>query len=285
MKRNKTKGIYDPKKAHQKARIRRQNAKFQGKKIVEDNTLRGFVDYHLLNDQSPRAISGRLKHQEKKLPYVSKDSICRYIKSIYGRHIEYYREKNRKRKRRRPKRSKLKNRTFIDERPKIFSNRRRVGHVEADFVESGKSGKSILLVVIDRKLRAVFLKKVEKISVQNVHSAFLCIKKRFPELKSITTDNDILFQKHKELAKLLNMPIYFCHPYHAWEKGSVENVNWHIRKYIPKGSNIFKYSDGFIKRVETKLNSRIMECLNFLTPKEKLERYRKQKRRRGFNSD
>lgn len=219
---------------------------------------------------------------------MSKDSICRYIKSLYGRKIEYHRQKNRKKRKSRKSKSKLEkleNRTFIDKRPKIFSNRRRVGHTEADFVVSGKNGKGILLVLVDRKLRTVFLRKIINIKIENIHLSFLEIKKRFPELKSVTADNDILFQKHKELEKLINVKIYFCHPYHSWEKGSVENTNGVIRRYIPKSSDISKYSDKFIREIEDKLNNRILECLNYLTPKEKLERYRKQKKRGGANSD
>ena len=53
-------------------------------------------------------------------------------------------------------------------------------------------------------------------------------------MRTITTDNDILLQKHKELEKLLGVKIYFCHPYRLWEKGTIENTNGAIRKYIPK---------------------------------------------------
>lgn len=272
--------MYDPKRAHQKARIRRQNAKFQGKKVASSRELRNFVEYHLLNDQSPENIAGRLKYQEKELPYVSKNSIYRYVKSVYGRRIEYLRSKNRHSKRRRyRKRKELNNRTFIDERPKVFGNRTRFGHVEADFIVSGKKGKDILLVVVCRRSRYVLIEKISKITIENIHLSFVGIKKRFPELKSITTDNDILFRKHEELSKLLIVPIYFCHPYRAWEKGSVENVNWHIRRYIPKGSNISQYSKKHTRKIEDKLNNRILKCLNFLTPTEKVERYRQRNKK------
>lgn len=100
-------------------------------------------------------------------------------------------------------------------------------------------------------------------------------------MKTITTDNDLLMQKHKELEKILNVKIYFCDPYSSWQKGTVENANKNIRKYIPKGSDISKYSKYRIKKIEDKLNNRIMECLNFSTPYEVLEKYRKRKKRRS----
>ena len=124
----------------------------------------------------------------------------------------------------------------------------------------------------------MILEKITEITVNNVHLAFGRIKKRFPELKSATLDNDILFQKHEELAEILDIKIFFCDPYSSWQKGTVENVNWHIRKYIPKGSDISKYSKKRIREIEDKLNNRMLECLKFMSPKEKLERYRKNKK-------
>ena len=135
-----------------------------------------------------------------------------------------------------------------------------------------------MLVVVCRKLRNAFIEKITKTTIKNVHLAFARIKKRFPEMETTTTDNDILLQKHKELAKEINVKIYFCHPYHSWEKGTVENTNMHIRKYIPKGSDISKYSKSFIKKIEEKINRRILECLGYLTPAEALKKYRKTKK-------
>jgi IS30 family transposase len=108
--------------------------------------------------------------------------------------------------------------------------RNRVGDIEADFIVSGKSGKGILLVAVCRKLRVVFLVIIYQVTIQNIENALLRIKRELPEMKTLTIDNDILFRYHKELEKLLRVKIYFCNPYHSWEKGTVENVNKHIRK-------------------------------------------------------
>lgn len=173
----------------------------------------------------------------------------------------------------------MKDRTFIEKRPEFINKRKRVGDVEADFILSGKTGKGILLVVVCRKLRTVFIEQIIKANIKVVHRAFKRIKKRFPEMKTITTDNDLLLQKHKELEKILGVKIYFCDPFSSWQKGSIENTNKHIRKYITKGNDISEYSKYRIKKIEEKLNNRIMECLNFLTPYEVLEKCRKRKKR------
>ena len=173
----------------------------------------------------------------------------------------------------------LQDRTFIDKRPKYIQKRGRVGDAEADFLVSGKTGTGIFLSLTDRKTRISFLEQIITVNIIGVHEAFRRIKKRFPELKSISTDNDILLQKHKELEKLLGVRIYFCHPYHSWEKGTIENTNKHVRRDIPKGSDLSKYSKQFVRNVEVKLSRRYMKVLNYKTPEEMLNEHRKRKKR------
>jgi transposase, IS30 family len=250
-------------------------------KIVGNPDLRKFIEKALREGRSPASIAGRVNNHEKALSNISTDSIERFLKSVYGRKIEIHRRKLKRRRkyRRRPKITQLKDRKFIDMRPKIANKRGRVGDAEADFIVSGKSGKGYLLTLADRKLRVSFLEKILPVSIGNVHRGFLEIKQRYPELRTITTDNDILLVNHKELEKLLNIKIYFCHPYHSWEKGTIENMNGEIRKYIPKSSDISKYSTRRIHSIEKKVNDRYMECLKFLTPDEALELHRKIKKR------
>lgn len=282
LRRNRTKGRYNAKKAQHKAYVRRRESKYQAMKIVEHNDLKAFVEKHLLDGQSPGNIAGRIRKREKHLPHIGKDSVYRFVSSVYGRKIEHFRNKRKHRKRCRGKKvEKLKDRVFIDKRPKHINARMRVGDAEADFIVSGRSGRGILLTLADRKIRASFIEQIIEVSIRNMEKAFQKIKKRFPELRTITTDNDILFRHHKKLEKLLSIKIYFCNPYSSWEKGTIENTNKHIRKDIPKGSDISKYSKKFVRSVEDKLNRRFMEVTDHEMPIEALTRHRKQKDRRG----
>jgi transposase, IS30 family len=281
IKRNTVTGRYNPDKAHHRAYVRRQESKYQGMHIVGNKETKKFVDGGLLDDLSPEAIAGRLKAKEKSLVGISKDSIYRYIQSVYGRKIEIHRKnKRRRRKKRIVIHPSIADRVFIDKRPKYINTRMRVGDCEADFVVSGKGGGGILLVVVDRRLRVSFLELLFVVTIQHVHDAFVRIKQRFPEMKSLTLDNDILFRKHVELTILLLVVIYFCHPYHSWEKGTVENVNKYIRRDIPKGTNLSKLTPEFIHSLEAKLNRRPMKCLEYATPQEKLDTYRRKKKHR-----
>jgi IS30 family transposase len=262
--------------------VRRQNSKYQAMKIVEHSKLKDFIEKSLYDGQFPGNIAGRVCKREKNLPRIGKDSIYRFIGSVYGRKIENFRNKKKRWRRGRGKKvTQLEDRVFIGKRPKAINDRKRLGDAEADFIVSGKSGRGILLTVADRKIRASFIEQILDVSILNVEQAFREIKKRFPELKTITTDNDILLKHHKVLEKILNVKIYFCNPYHSWEKGTIENTNKHIRKEIPKGSDISKYSKRFIRAIEEKLNRRFMEVTDHETPSEALERMRKRKKRRG----
>jgi IS30 family transposase len=120
-----------------------------------------------------------------------------------------------------------------------------------------------------------FIRKILPVTVANALKALLDIKRVFPELMSITTDNDILFLYHEQLEQALGVPFYFCHPYSSWEKGSVENYNGQARKYIKKGSDISQYGDDYMAYVEAKLNGRYMKVLGYKTPAECLEEYRR----------
>lgn len=266
--------VYDPEVAQQKAYVKRKYAKYQGMKIMSHSKLKDFVDGCLLNHQTPSAIAGRLKIGREKLPYVSRSAIEKYLNSPFGSHIKFEVDRFKRQFRRRKKRpnvDKLTNRTFIDERPDIIANRDRIGDVEMDFIVSGRDGEGYLLTVIDRRSRKSFIRKLLPVTIKGLTELLISIKEEFPELKSITTDNDILLSQHNLLSEILNVPIYFCHPYSSWEKGSIENLNKFIRRFIRKGSNISSYTKSLIDKIETLANSRFMEVLGFLTPDEFLE--------------
>jgi transposase, IS30 family len=268
-------GVYTADKAHTKATVRHKRARRQGKKIVRHKDTQKEVERLLLDDQSPEMISGRLKTHLRTLVSVSARVIRRYIRSVYGRRIESHRQKVFKKYRKRTRLPVHKDgRRMIDKRPRIVATRNRIGDAEGDFLAPGKGGKGLILNVTDRKSRAPFFEKVYPVSLRTVMNAFVRIQKRFPELKTLTLDNDILFVMHKDLERKLGIRIYFCYPGRPYEKGSNENRNKIVRRYIPKGADIAPISKTTIKNLEAKLQRRIMKCLNYLTPREVLEQHR-----------
>lgn len=263
--------VYEADIANHKAYTKRHFASFRGKKIMSHKALHDFIDTALLSFQSPEAIAGRLKTRFDGLPFVSRSTIESYLNSVWGEHIRIELKKFKKKYRRRINHSKhpaLDGRMFIDERPTIITNRERIGDVEMDFIVSGKGGAGYLLTVCDRRARKSFVRKLYPVTFDNLKLALIQIKKKFPELKSITTDNDLLLSQHNILSEVLGVPIYFCHPYSSWEKGTIENLNKFIRRFIRKGSDIHTYSTAMIQRIEDLANNRFMKVLGYLTPNE-----------------
>ena len=272
--------LYDATYAEHKTYVRKHDKRTRGNTIAEHAELQKVVGAYLMDDQSPEHISKRIKQYHRDLPYVSGVTIRNYIKSPYGRRIEAHRHKiHHKRRGKRKLRKEITDKRMIDTRPLYIQDRKRIGDAEADFIVSGHDGEGYLLVVGDRKSRNPFLEKIAPVSIKCVENAFGRIIRRFPELKTMTFDNDLLFIHHKRLEKKFHINIYFCHAHSPWEKGFVENRNKLIRQYIPKGSDISRYTKKYIQTLEEKLQRQIMKCLHYRTPKEVLARHRKRKKK------
>ena len=271
--RNSVCGKYNPEKAAHKARVRRKQSKYQGMRVVEHPELKTYVEEKLAADWSPEEIAGRIQEVETRLPYASFRAIYKFVRSVYGRtlesHLRYHRNQNRRGKA--TPVTKLEGRTFIDKRPEIVEKRRRFGDWEGDFIVSGKQGKGVLLVLHERKARYVLVKKIVGMTIQTVHQYIFELTGGVV-MNTLTLDNDIIFKKHGDLSELLGVPVYFCHPYHSWEKGGVEYSNKLIRQYIPKGSNVAGYSNEYIHSLQDKLNNRPRKCLGYKTPLEVMEK-------------
>jgi len=262
--------VYDAKKANHKAYVKRQASKRDCLKVAMNPKLEEFVIQGMKNDQSPCGLSGRLKYVEKSIEYASGKAIYKFVESPHGRQIEkhlYSRAVKKKPGKKRGTSVGIDGRTFIDQRPRKVEKRLEFGHYEGDFIESGKDGKGSLLVLAERKTRYPFLIYLEDRSNANVNNL---IEKLIADFnpKSLTLDNDISFQKHPELSELIKATVYFCHPQAPYEKGTVENRNKAIRRYVKKKSDLSKYGNEYFKMVETKLRNRFMKCLNYRTPEE-----------------
>jgi IS30 family transposase len=271
---NSTNGKYNAEKAEAKARLRRQNSKLQCLKVAMDKDLKNFVTENILDDQSPEGISGRIREVRTDLQYASTKAIYKFVESPHGRQIEKHLYSKSVHKNGGPKRGtpvSIDGRTMIDERPKKVDSREEFGHYEGDFIESGKDGVGSLLVLVERKTRYTFLQYLEDRTTESVNRAVKKMLGNKP-IESLTIDNDISFQKHRELSKLIEAEIYFCHPQCPHEKGTIENRNKAIRRYVKKRCDLSKLPKEIFSFVEEKLRNKYMKCLNFKTPKEEFEK-------------
>ena len=268
---NSVRGVYNAKKADFKAYQKRWGSKTQCMKVNQDADLKKFViDSMEKDDQSPEGISGRLKNVERALQYASPKAIYNFVRSPNGRQVEkhlYSKAVHKKSGRKRDTPVTIDGRTMIDKRPKKVDLRLEFGHYEGDFIESGKDGEGSLLVLVERKTRYPFLRYLDDRSNANVNAVVEGLLRGLP-VKSFTIDNDISFQKHEELSELIDAAVFFCHPQCPHEKGTIENRNKAIRRYVKKKSDLSGYSKEEFAEVERKLRDRFMECLDYKTPRE-----------------
>ena len=88
--------------------------------------------------------------------------------------------------------------------------------------------------------------------------------------KSITTDNGSEFLEYDKLISSIHggkrFDVYYCHSYAAWEKGSVENHNRMIRRWLPKGTDLSKVSKKRIAAIQNWMNNYPRKILGWATP-------------------
>ena len=154
----------------------------------------------------------------------------------------------------------------IHERPAPVKERQRLGDLEGDMIVCKKST-SAILSLIDRKTRRRWYRKVSNLKAETVLQALICLLGELTPLQrhTITFDNGGEFSQWKVLERLFGVTVYFCDPYCAWQKGSVEHSNKEFRRFVPKGTDIALVSNEDIARIEDMLNCKPMDCLNMLS--------------------
>lgn len=255
-------------------------------KIGRDRELEVYIRERLEADQhSPDAIIGGIRAQGMKF----KGMIC--TKTLYtyiergvfsGIGKEHLWEKgSRKRKTQRKERVDVKNRMgrSIEEREESINRREEYGHWEGDTVKGKQGTLPVLLTLTERRSREERIIKLEQATQAAVREAIDQLEKEageefYRKFKSITMDNGTEFLDFTSLEascmkrKEKRTEIYFAHPYSSWERGTNENHNRIIRRFIPKGEDIGNYSHEEIAEIETWMNNYPRKILGYQTPQQ-----------------
>jgi IS30 family transposase len=88
--------------------------------------------------------------------------------------------------------------------------------------------------------------------------------------KSLTWDQGTEMAAHAYITQATQMPVYFAHPHSPWERGTNENTNRRIRRYLPKSTPITDHQP-YLTAIAEELNNMPMKCLNWLTQREAYE--------------
>lgn len=264
----------------------RQEGKGPTLKIGHNHALAAKIEAQIREKRSPDVIAHWTRVHESEFGIsLSTQTIYNYIRQnvflnvrikdlIYGPY-----KKSQQKPMNRPSYKNVHGRS-IEERPLEVLARDHPGHWEMDLVLGSQGNKACLLVLTERVSRKEIIRKLPNRKQESVVQAMDVLErsygsKAFREtFQTITVDNGVEFLGWSELerscitSKRARTQVYYAHPYSAYERGSNENINRMIRRFIPKGCDIKKYSKREIQRIENWLNNYPRRLLNYQTPNE-----------------
>lgn len=85
---------------------------------------------------------------------------------------------------------------------------------------------------------------------------------------SITFDRGTEFVSWPHLQAKTGMQTWFCNPASPWQKGTVENTNRRVRRWLPRKREITRMTDHEMKKLSDQLNNTPRKCLGWKTPAE-----------------
>jgi IS30 family transposase len=244
-----------------------------GPKVSRNPKLEEYVIDKLHEFWAPDAIAGRWS-KERPDQSITTEAVYTFIYSERARKLELWKLLPRKKRKRGMVRKPYKtisilNRVSIDQRPKYIERRKEPGHFEGDLFFNTGSMSANVLNLVDRKSRMTMLfKNDSKLSepiIDRIGHAIGAIA------KSVTFDNGKEFAMHKRLQETHGIRTYFCDPGSPWQKGSVENLNGALRRYLPFKVPAHTITQDLLNEVANIINNIPRRSLKFLTPVEVFE--------------
>lgn len=255
-------------------------AKGRPLKIGNDFELVKYIEKKFKEEKiSACATLGEIKRNNLPFTKISKTTLYRYIEIGIFSNIKIQKRKEKYRKVVFKRVSKGKS---IEKRPAEILNRNTFGHWEMDCVCG--SSRYALLTLSERLTRQEIIMKIPNKQSKTVVNCLNTLEKKFGTkkfkqiFKSITVDNgvefsDYLGMQHSCITNTQRTQVYYCHPYSSYERGTNERLNREIRRLIPKGSDISKYSTKEIKKVESWINNYPREIFGYATSQEMFNQY------------
>lgn len=155
----------------------------------------------------------------------------------------------------------------IEERPAEVATRQTFGHFEADTVLSGKRRGQAMATFVERFSRLTIVKRLDSRDSNSMTEAILELAHQLgTKLKTLTVDHGKEFANYQAIEDQTGIQLYFAHAYSPHERGSNENRNRVLRRFIPKGKPIEEVSDQELIQINWDLNSRPLKCLNWHSP-------------------
>lgn len=170
------------------------------------------------------------------------------------------------------------NRVGIKQRPAEVETRITHGHWEGDLIV-GKNNDGFLVTLVERTSRLLCAVKTQTKKAGEVAHAIIEVLLDYPAswLKSVTLDNGTEFALHERIAQTLPVQVYFADPYAAYQRGTNENTNGLIRRYLPKGTSFAQFTQRQLDTILEEINNRPKKCLGYRTPYEVFQKIHNQR--------
>lgn len=240
-------------------------------KLGRDRKFAEFVEDMILQGYSPDAILLHIK--DNGLQFKTK--VCRvtlysyidkgiFLKVSNKNLLRKGNQKKKKNEQKEPK--KLPDiEHCIEKRPSEVNKRITFGHWEGDTVIGTKNKGETVLTMTERLTRMeLIFRSPDKTAISTVRMLNRLERRigstNFKKIfKSITFDNgtefsDVNGMEFSPYTKKKRTTVYYCHPYCSSERGTNENQNGFIRRFMPKGTPISRYSDEYIQHVQDFIN-------------------------------
>lgn len=154
----------------------------------------------------------------------------------------------------------------IEQRPKEVDLKQRIGDFEVDLI-IGKNHKGAQLTIVDRATSFTLIQTLKTKKASEVSEAIITALMPYKSIvRTITNDNGKEFANHKEVAKKLEVDVYFCNPYASYERGLNEYTNKLIRQFYPKNMELNNINQKRNVEIMDLLNKRPRKKLNYKTP-------------------
>lgn len=252
--------------------------------------LAQFISKKVKKGFSPDVI-GALLDKEPDLPSLCTKTIYNYIDAGLIPEVtnESLLEKRKRRKGNRRAVRKVRKahprRTRIDQRPEEIETRETAGHWEIDLVVGPTSGSNAsLLTLVERQTRLLISVKLPDKTQESVVKAINGIEKRYGAVEfrkifqSITADNgreflDVDALEKSAFSNKKRTKLYYADPYCSWQRGTNENTNRIVRRFIAKGKDIARFTKKWIKEFTEWINNYPRKILGYATPTELFEAF------------
>jgi len=283
LKRNRARVRYDAQKAQRCYEERRKACR--PSKRLEYLPLWKHVFDKIPGKWTPEQIAGRLPldYPDDPRMRISHEALYQNIYADKRMHclikkLPQARPKRRKRGQGKTRRGpSIPERVGIEERPEQANTRSRHGDWEGDIIVGAKQ-QGFILTLAERKCLLAHLRKCDTKQADEVAQAVIDALLDMPVswVKTITFDNGTEFAGHPKISHVLPASIYFAAPYAAYQRGTNENTNGLIRRYLPKGTDFRNVTQHQLDQIAQELNNRPRKKLGYRTPNEVFQEIRQQ---------